>query len=91
MNDPRHQRISEIFLEACVLEGVEREALLAERCGDDAELRAAVEALLSRDTTEDNILDEGALEAGLQFGAETTPPMETHTAGEIPRQAGRYR
>jgi tetratricopeptide (TPR) repeat protein len=44
---PLHQRAKELFLEALNRPESERAALLAEACGDDAELRAEVESLLA--------------------------------------------
>jgi serine/threonine protein kinase/tetratricopeptide (TPR) repeat protein len=47
----RHSRISELFLHAVELDEPARSAWLMEACGDDASLRAEVEALLRRDAT----------------------------------------
>lgn len=47
MSDTRAHRIKELFLEASELAGNERQRFLAERCGDDAELRSAIERLVA--------------------------------------------
>ncbi|NLE60161.1 MAG: serine/threonine protein kinase, partial [Planctomycetes bacterium] len=46
MTPERHQQIKKIFLAACDLEEGARLAYMAQACGDDADLRAEVEALL---------------------------------------------
>ena len=45
----RHQRASELFLEACQRPLAERERFVRAACGSDEELRAEVLALLARD------------------------------------------
>ena len=45
----RFQRLEEIFTIAVDLEGEERERFLDEACGDDAALRAEIEALIMSD------------------------------------------
>ena len=73
MNRGRRARISAIFLEVCELQPPERAARLTERCGGDAELRAAVEALLHYDATHhEDALSEDAVSAGRQFEGVTT-------------------
>lgn len=49
MDRDRFQRIEQIFAEAVRRGGPEREALLREACGDDRDLRAAVDELLGAD------------------------------------------
>ena len=43
----RHQRLTDIYLEACDLEGEDRIAYLDQACGDDHSLRGEVEAMLA--------------------------------------------
>ena len=49
MTDERRQAVRRVFMEVADLPGDEREAALANACGDDAVLRAEVEALLQAD------------------------------------------
>ncbi|RMD66390.1 MAG: serine/threonine protein kinase, partial [Planctomycetota bacterium] len=49
MDPQRHQRITEIFLQACELPEEERSGFLDEACAGDQALREAVEALLEHD------------------------------------------
>ena len=57
MRHDDHQRIKTIFMEALGLDPAQRSHLLRERCADDPELRAEVEALLSFHETGSGILD----------------------------------
>ncbi|MFG0318439.1 MAG: tetratricopeptide repeat protein [Planctomycetota bacterium JB042] len=59
----RAARLRAVFDAACDLPPPEREELLDARCGDDATLRAEVEALLRRDARDDNPLDTPFLRA----------------------------
>ena len=54
----RHDRVSELLLEALELAEPQRDAFLTGACGDDEELRAEVESLLGYD----DVLDEDFLE-----------------------------
>ncbi len=75
-DDPRMPRAEAVFQAVVALPPEDRPAALAERCGDDAELRAFVERLLACD-------DEGADDPRLRF-----PPL----AGlHAPAAIGRYR
>jgi serine/threonine protein kinase len=47
--DPHHERVMEVFLGACDLEGEEREEYLAAAANDDPEVRREVEQLLHLD------------------------------------------
>ena len=51
MNAERHQRISELFLQACEVAVDERAAFLEEACQDDPSLKGEVAALLAADDT----------------------------------------
>ena len=39
MSEDRYKRAKKLFLEVCDLDAHERAAVLAKKCGDDAELR----------------------------------------------------
>ena len=67
MQPDRAERIAELVEHAFELEGAERAAFLAQACGDDVELRAEVEALLSRrGVAAERLMSQPAVE----FGAE---------------------
>jgi serine/threonine protein kinase len=53
----RHQRVMELFDDACNLAPAERDAFLANACGDDPDLRRAVESMLEQDSRLDPTLD----------------------------------
>ncbi|HLM02338.1 MAG TPA: protein kinase [Pyrinomonadaceae bacterium] len=55
MSPERWQRIEKIFEAALALSPTERESFLVEACGEDAELRAQVEAMLSADEKENSL------------------------------------
>ena len=57
----RHQRLTDIYLDACELQGEDRIAYLDQACGDDVNLRAEVEAMLGTTPEADTGLD-GLLE-----------------------------
>jgi len=61
VNPRRYQRLTELFQALCDLEPAERDARLHEACGDDEELRAQVEALLSQDHEGQDVFAEGRL------------------------------
>ena len=46
-SSPRHQRLTDIYLEACDLQGEDRIAYLDQACGDDLSLREEVESMLA--------------------------------------------
>ncbi len=50
MTDPRWSQLQALFEKAVALSETERDAFLTEACGDDAELRSELEALLRADT-----------------------------------------
>lgn len=67
MTDPRWRRIRQILEDALELEPSLRAAHLDSACGEDAELRHEVEALLAADQAEDDLLpDDGALPQWLE-------------------------
>lgn len=53
----RHQRLTDIYLEACDLRGEERMAYLDQACGDDLSLREEVEAMLATHSNSGDDLD----------------------------------
>lgn len=57
------ENLNAIFHEALALDSAERAAYLERICGDDPDLRAAVEALLRSHEETNNILDKTALQA----------------------------
>ena len=57
----RHQRLTDIYLEACDLQGEDRVTYLDQACGDDLSLREEVEAMLGTGSESDKDLD-GLLE-----------------------------
>jgi serine/threonine protein kinase len=57
---PRHQRLSEIFLEALRLPDGERPAYLDRACAGDAALRARVKSMLRLDDRVPEVLQQGA-------------------------------
>ena len=54
MTTERHERLSELFLEASKLEGDDRDAFLDSACGNDVDLRADVEAMLRHDVDDEH-------------------------------------
>lgn len=91
------ERARQVFLEIWGLPPGERDAALAERCGGDSDLRAAVEELLALSEKAAGLFTAPALRPthadlidaaidGLSLAA--TPPP---TAGILPERIGRYR
>jgi serine/threonine protein kinase len=66
MDAERYRRVKAILLEALEHPAAARAEFVAERCGDDPELRREVEELLAEEDSEHAILDEGVLGAGTQ-------------------------
>ena len=58
MGSKRHDRITELFLQACALDSAAREAFLDEACAGNAELRAEIDSLLAHDGS--RLLETGA-------------------------------
>lgn len=96
----KHQRISELFLAACRLEGTERQAFLERQCAADAALRREVEALLARDSETADFLETpamlvvGAAPAARPRAADTVSPAQDGQADgarAYPERIGRYR
>jgi len=76
-----HDRLCELFIEACDLPAPERVRLLDERCAGDEALRAEVERLLEWDSTESGVLSEDDLTDSTALG-DAPPPL--------PERVGRY-
>ena len=95
MDTSRRQRIDRLFTEALERAPAERAALLDERCGDDASLRAAVERLLaSAEEDSDFLRPGGALQRSVwqAFSGEhdaTVPPPQRVGVYRIVREIGR--
>src|SRR5436190_1175785 len=94
-------RVKDLFLAATALPAADRAAFLAEQCGGDAELRAAVERLLAaHDAPDDRVALSGAEPADpVAPGtfASTDPDADAGTATHHPTDApglvlaGRYK
>jgi serine/threonine protein kinase/WD40 repeat protein len=54
----RHRHVKELFLRACTLDTAARAALLDSACGEDAELRRAVERLLEAERAAPGFLED---------------------------------
>ncbi len=88
MDPNRHQRISELFAEASRLEPARRAAFLAERSGDDAELRAEVASLLEHHERPAVAVETGAFDLA---GFLSSLPSETaHGQGTALASEARY-
>lgn len=93
----RYARVCELVLEAIELSGAERSAYLDRECGDDAELRSEVEALLAQEDAEESFLDRPVVDffarppvpadsVGLPIGRIATLTFDS--AAAIPGSAG---
>jgi tetratricopeptide (TPR) repeat protein/predicted Ser/Thr protein kinase len=85
MSQTRHDRIFEIFRAACELSGDDLEQHLRDACGDDDELRAEVDLLLSHDHPDEAFLETPALHESTLAG--TTGGSDA----SIPERIGEYR
>ena len=83
MSRERHQRISDLFLQACALDLHEREELLEHECAGDSELRAEVESLLAHDPEASDVLKTGA-GAALADERPPTAELDAPDAPDIP-------
>ena len=82
MQPEQAERLAELVEHAFELEGAERAGFLAQACGDDAELRAEVEALLREEERAARLMSAPAVE----FGAELLRE-ELRTASSSRRDA----
>ncbi len=92
-NAERHVRVRELFLAACEHSAADRQAFLADACGDDDELRKEIESLLSHHEDDSEKRAAGAtmptvpdLASGTRPGRRARTRFET---GDV--FAGRYR
>ena len=90
MTKQRHERIAELFGEACELNPTERARLLDEACAADPELRAELQKLLAKDAEPDSFLDTPALGDGFELRGSSASP-ESAAAAELPERIGEYR
>ena len=77
MSSPHGLRVKQLFQEASELKGAARERFLAEQCGNDAALRAAVEELLRLD----EMVDDGFLR-GVGTTIASTPVGQALPTGD---------
>ncbi len=73
MDAERWRTVQRLFHGALEVPGGERDAYLAEVCGDDAELRSEVESLLEAHFSDDDFLERSAVET-VPTGAATVEP-----------------
>lgn len=93
MGDNNKQRVSEVFFEVCDLEATERDARIAELCGDDTELKTDVRAMLGLG---DGVPvtasgDAGALTNIVERGARRASIQMARDFEEMPETLGPYR
>lgn len=93
----RYARVCELVLEAIELSGAERADYLDRECGEDADLRSEVEALLAQEGSEEDFLDRPVVDffarppvpadsAGLPIGRVATLTFDS--AAAVPGSAG---
>ena len=78
MQPEQAERLAELVEHAFELEGAERAAFLAQACGDDGELRAEVEALLSEEEPPERLMSQPAVEFGAKLLREEIASGELH-------------
>lgn len=83
MTESDWQRIKDLFAEAIELPTAERETLLSERCGGDAELLREVGSLLAASTEPENLIESNAINLAARVGAK-----ESDKSGQL---FGNYR
>ena len=87
MQPDQAERIAELVEQAFELKGAERAGFLARACGQDAELRGEVEALLREEEPAERLMSTSAVEFGAELLGEDVASGEL-TAGEM---LGEYR
>ena len=87
MQPDQAERIAELVEQAFELKGAERAGFLARACGQDAELRGEVEALLREEEPAERLMSKSAVEFGAELLGEDATSGEL-TAGEM---LGEYR
>ncbi len=86
MDEQRHVRCKAVFFAVCDLTGQALEIALDEACGDDASLRADVEALLKYDRMTDAFSDEAIPSSEVLLNA-----MPKEQTAPMPERIGEYR
>jgi len=89
VNQDNYERISALFIQAADLEGDAREAFLDDACQGDAELRRAVENLLSHDRDRDDTSAPDQLDLARDQLADAV--LGTAPSPALPEQLGHYR
>ena len=80
MTPERYEAIRRIFVGATALSPDRRAAYLASACGEDAALRAEVEALLDQDSRHESFLESPALADGIDIrGLQPSAPLGDQT------------
>ena len=87
MQPDQAERIAELVEQAFELKGTERDSFLARACGQDAELRGEVEALLREEEPAERLMSTGAVAFSAELLREDLANGEL-TAGEM---LGEYR
>lgn len=85
----RHDRITKVFLEACGLASDQRGTFLDKQCGDDADLRAEIEAMLAAEDRTPGTLEAPALGPG--FRLSWTSGQATSLAEPPPEKVADYK
>jgi len=91
MDPGRWARIKEVFLAARECEPGRRAAVVSELCGDDQFLRAAVEAMLARESDAAGFLESPALEVeAMALAGEPRRVQDTSESARLtPSRSGR--
>lgn len=89
MDSDRWQQIQETLADLLETPLEERQAVLLERCGEDAALRAEVESLLAAADASGGLLDDLAERAGLPTGAADLDASAGASSGAGPAEAAR--
>jgi WD40 repeat protein len=84
MSGPPLKRVEELFHQAVELPPGERPTFLAEACGGDGDLRAAVETLLRHDADAADILGAGPLAREAELARRHAPTLPPQGPGAAP-------
>ena len=77
MTDPSHDKLSEVFLHACDLTGVDRDSYLEKECGPDGSMRTQIEDMLQADEASPSGLSRASVKVNLQaLATETVLPSK---------------
>ncbi|GMU82660.1 MAG: hypothetical protein AMXMBFR47_25310 [Planctomycetota bacterium] len=91
MDSERFRKVEEIFTRASQLARGERTRFIQLECGEDGELRAEVEALLTHDDRPPDYLRTPLLDAGLTLRDQLRKIAAQQPHSEIPERIGAYR